>query len=364
MQFFQHDVGEEEIKAMGQAVRDGHLTTGKILCDFKRALMNKFNFPSVEICSSGTSALQLALFALGVGPGDEVITTPFVGVWTANTILMNGATPVFADVERRTYNLDANEVEKKLSTKTKVVLPVSVNGVPCDLAILRNRIPKGVRLVCDDIEALGSKRGKRYVGEDIGRDISVGGFWVSKQVTTCCGGMVVSEDYNFLAKFEKLTRHGHGLVGDMWNQSFGFNAWMADPLAAMGIVQLKRFEEKQERLLKVKQMLDSCLDDCRFQRPKSGDFATEFVYIIELPDMIDKKKYTNEMINEGIPTRPYFNSLLEVPHLQKFGYAGDCPIATRLASRTIALPYHWKMTWEDVLKIAKAHETVCERLIP
>lgn len=353
--FFAHDVGEAEIAAMGQAVRDGHITTGVKLKEFARTLESTFGFPKVELCSSGTSALHLAMFALGIGPGDEVITTPYVGVWTTNTILMVGATPVFADIDRETYNLDPARVAELVTERTKAVIPVSVNGVPCDYAGLRAVLPDHVRLICDDIEALGSTRHGQYVGSDVGNDISVNGFWVSKQVTTCCGGMVTSEDREFLDRFEKLTRHGHGLVGDMWNQHFGFNAWMPDPLAAMGIVQVARMWEKQERLLTIKAELDQWFGQHRKQKLMEGHTATEFVYLIELPEGVDKRGYADRMQNMGVPTRPYFNSLLDVPHLQPYAAVANCPVTTEVSARTIALPYHWKLTRAEIVEIAQAH---------
>lgn len=354
--YFRPDIGDEEIDAVVTALRDGHLTTGVKLKQFAHALERTFHFPRVELCSSGTSALHLTLHALGIGPGDEVITTPYVGVWTANTILMVGATPVFADIDRETYNLDTWSAAQKVTIRTKAVLPVSVNGNPCDLFNMRQVMPDHVRIVCDDIEALGSSRQGKFVGEDIGNDISVGGFWVSKQVTTCGGGMVVSEDNEFLDLFEKLTRHGHGLVGDMWHQNFGFNAWLSDPMAAMGIVQVHRIWEKQARLLAVKDMLDRHFISMRKQVVRDGDRVTEFVYMIELPDGVDKRTYTDEMQKRGIPTRPYFNSLLDVPHLRKF--ATPCPVCDEVSRKTIALPYHWKLKGEEVDRIAKAHAEV------
>lgn len=361
MDFFKHDIQEEEALAVAQAIRDGHISTGVKLKEFAKALEDRFRFPKVELCSSGTSALHLTLHALGVGPGDHVITTPYVGVWTSNPILMVGATPVYADIDRRTYNLDPLAVLRKVTEQTKVIMPVSVNGNPVNLKGLRSVLDtagrQDIRIVCDDIEALGSTRNGKYVGEDIGNDISVNAFWVSKQVTCGGGGMVTSEDRDFLKKFEGLTRHGHGLVGNMWDQHFGFNAWLSDPMAAMGVVQVKRYDDKQESLLKVKAMLDVYFRDYRKQELVEDHTASEFIYLIELPEGIDKRTFAERMEREHcIPTRPYFNSLLEVPHLKR--YASPCPIATEVSKRTMALPYHWKMTEQDVLDVYAAFENV------
>lgn len=358
MDFFQHDVGEDEISAVGAAIRQGHLTTGVFLDRFAEALETRFGLPRVELCSSGTSALHLALHALGVGPGDEVITTPYVGVWTSNPILMVGATPVYADIDRQSYNLDPESVRSRLSSRTKVVLPVAVNGNPVHVEELRDVLPPGVRIVVDDIEALGSsytdRQGKvRYCGDYPGNDISVGGFWVSKQVTTCGGGMAVSRDDAFLDRFEKLTRHGHGRVGNMWEQHFGFNSWLSDPMAAMGVVQVQRFDEKQARLLRVRAMLDKFFAQDVRQVVRSGDSRSEFIYLIELPVGVCKVQYSAEMDLRGVPVRPYFNSLLEVPHLSQ--YASSCPVTAEVSSRTVALPYHHKLTQGEVVNIYINH---------
>lgn len=361
MQFFAHDVGEDEIEAVGRAIREGHLTTGGYLKKFAAKLKSRFELPNVELCSSGTAAIHLALHALGVGPGDEVITTPYVGVWTSNPILMVGATPVYADIDRDTYNLNPSSVATRITERTKAVLPVSVNGNPIDLEWMRAVVPSHIRIICDDIEALGSIRQGRYVGSDIGMDISVGGFWVSKQVTTCGGGMAVSEDSEFLKKFEGLTRHGHGLIGDMWNQSFGFNYWLADPMAAMGIVQIERYEEKQARLVNVREMLDKYFGSLRKQVVRDGDLASEFIYLIELPIGVHKRQFSDEMAKLGVPTRPYFNSLLDVPHLKP--YASHCPVTDEVSSRTVALPFHWKLAQGDVEEIYTAYQISVRSLL-
>lgn len=362
MYFFQHDAGEPEARAMYDCIMSGDIVTGAKLKDFREALEERFGFPRVELCSSGTSALHLTLDALGIGPGDEVIVTPFVGVWTVNPILMVGATPVFADIDRDTYNLDPDAVQACVTDRTKAVMPVSVNGVPCDYFGLREAVPDHVRIICDDIEALGSRRQGVYVGADVGKDISVNGFWVSKQVTTCGGGMVTSGDDEFLTRFEKLTRHGHGLVGDMWEQHFGYNAWLSDPQAAMGLVQLARIEEKQARLDMVWAALDEHFANERRQRCLEGDRDTKFVYIIEIPEGVDKRAYADAMAEKGVPTRPYFNSLLDVPHLQRWAQRANCPVNDEVSTRTIALPFHWKLTQEDVLQISQAHADVLTEL--
>jgi perosamine synthetase len=361
MNFFVHDAGREEAQALYDAVMAGDLTTGNQLERFREALAEEFGFLHAEFCNSGTSALHLALAALDIGPGDEVITTPYTGVWTANPILMVGARPVFADIDRSTYNLDPAAVARCVTRDTKAVLPVSVNGVPCDLKGLRAALPGHVRIVCDDIEALGAMRGDKFVGADIGGDVSIHGFWVSKTVTTCSGGMATSEDLRFLQKFQQLSRHGHGQIGDMWNLRFGWNFAFPDPLAAMGVAQIKRWRLKQKRLRAVRSMLDEHFGKLVLQRPIDGHTPCDFVYLIELPIRGDKREYAEKMAQHGVPTRPYFNSLLDAPHLRPF--VSDCPLATDLARRTIALPFHWKLTQEEVEQIAHAHRRVLGELM-
>lgn len=361
MDFFKHDVAQLEVEYTSRAIVEGHITTGAYVQKFREALQSKFNLASLAFTNSGTSALHLALLAAGVGPGDEVITTPYVGVWTSNPILMVGATPVYADVDRHTYNLDPSSVAQRLTSKTKAVIPVATFGNPVDVQALRAVLPAEVRIISDDIEALGSRLHGKYVGENPGTDVSVGGFWVSKQVTAGgMGGMVVSEDQDFLDRFTRLTRHGHGLVGNMWDQSFGYNMWLPDPMAAFGLAQVERYDEKQYRLNQVKDMLNWFFTPSQFAVP--GSQASEFIYVIELPEGVDKKAYSDKMAAMGVPTRPYFNNLLEVPHLKQYAPEGGCPVATHVSKRTMALPYHHLLKADDVHQIACAHEVAIHDL--
>ena len=358
--FFTHDAGELEAQAVYEAVMTGDLTTGRQQQKFVDALRAEFGFPRIALCNSGTSALFLALKAAGVRQGHHVVTTPFTGVWTVNPILMLGATPIFCDVDRDTYNLDPKSVAQRVDALTTAVMPVSVNGVPCDYAGLRAVTPSHVKIVCDDIEALGAMRGDKYVGADLGDDVSVNGFWVSKTVTTCSGGMITSGDTKLIETCAKLARHGHGQIGDMWNSEFGYNFAFPDPLATMGVAQLARWKQKQERLLRVRAMLDMAFGPMVRQRPRTTDTPCEFVYMIELNEGVDKRAYAAAMQALDVPTRPYFTNLMEAEHLRR--WSRNCPVAEGLARRTIALPYHWKLTQDDVDRIARAHDKVVRSL--
>ena len=360
--FFQHDVGEAEAKAVYDAIMAGDLTTGHQQQKLKAALRDEFGFGGIALCNSGTSALFLALKALGVGPGDEVITTAYTGIWTVNPILMVGATPVFVDIDRVSYNLHPNRAAEAVTNKTKVCMPVSVNGVPCDMKGLRAALPRHVRIVADDIEALGARRGQRYVGADVGHDVSVNGFWVSKTVTTCSGGMITSHDNELVESCERLARHGHGLIGDMWNPEFGYNFAFPDPLAAMGVAQIARWKEKQRRLHGVRALLDEQLGFAVKQRPLLNHTPCEFVYMIELPDGINKSRYAAVMMKLGVPTRPYFTDLTDVPHLAP--WKRGLPITRYIASKTMALPYHWKLTQSDVDTIVASHHAAVRECSP
>lgn len=367
MFFFQHDAGHMEAQAMYDCVMRGDLTTGKTTQAFIEALQDKFQFGPLAVTNSGTSALFLALKALGIGPGDEVITTPYVGVWTSNPILMVGATPVYADIDPASYNLDPDSAEAALSPRTKAVMPVSVNGIGYDHERLRNLMPSHVRIVADDIEALGTRRhtpeGPKFMGEDIGDDISVNGFWVSKQVTTCSGGMVTSGNKDLIEEVAKLSRHGHGVIGDMNNPAFGYNLWLPDPLAAMGIAQIERFEIKQTKLRSIETKMDRRFGSMRRQHSVKCAHRTRFIYLIELPRNLDRDTYRKKMAERKIPTRPYFNSLLDAPHLKEASRATNCAVATELSKHTVALPFHHLITDADVVEMRKAHDAVVSEMI-
>jgi perosamine synthetase len=347
MQHSKPNITELEINAVTKAIRNGHLADGVLNEQFEQMFRDMFGYRHVVTLNSGTSAMHLGLLAMGVGPGDEVIVTPYTMVATVNVILAVGATPVFADIERDTYNLDPIQVSRKVTSKTKVVMPVDLFGVPADIHGIRDAIPSSVKILEDSIEALGS----RYKNRSIGLDADAGafGFYPNKQITTCEGGVLYSDDKDLIDRVRRLSRHGV-MAGDLSYQDRGYNMRLSDLHAALGIAQLSRLWDMQKVLVKVRQNYDVYFKTMRKQFVRPGDFGTEFIYCIELPPEVNKEQFISEMGSKHqVPIKPYFNVLHTLPHLKQF--YSPCPMAEHLGSRTVALPFHAGIDGDDVLHV-------------
>jgi perosamine synthetase len=351
MKFFEPRITEFDMKAVSDAVGKGALATGEITKEFEDAVRQRYRYKYAVAVNSGTSALQLMLMAAGIGPGDEVIVPAYGIMCTVNAVLSAGATPVFADIDRWSYNIDPTKVAKLIGLKTAAILAVSLFGVPCEMRALQEAAGD-LPVFEDAIECLGSKRGGKAIGIDA--DAACFGFFPNKQITTGEGGLVVTEDAALARRVMKLRQHGYGEVSSLMTPGYGFNMRMPDLNAALGLSQLSQLDQTQAMLRQAKRKLDAKFLVYHKQVTTPGDFATEFVYVIELPGSIDKVEFMAEMEAQGIPTRAYFNSLRHEPHVAMF--RGDTPVADEVGARTVALPFHYKLTQEDVEKIWIAFE--------
>lgn len=348
--FFKPNVGAEEARAVYDVVLSGQLATGAANREFEQLFARQFDYKHVVSVNSGTSALLLSLMALGVGPGDEVAVTSYSIMATVNVILMLGATPIFVDVERDTYNMDPGDLKTKLTKRTKAILPASIFGVPCDAEGL-NEASQGIPIVEDAIEAVGSKRNGKFIGSDV--TFCTFGFYPNKQMTTAQGGVIVTSDDELADKVQRLRFQGYPEGGpNLWQQGFGMNLRLPDPLAAMGTVQLSRLSEMQDQMGKVVEALDMSLWQYRKQVTPEGFESTHFIYSVEIPEGCDKKGFEERMLSKGVPTRPYFNALTTEPCLS--GRTTPCPVAEDIGRRTVALPCYGTMPMEHVEIVADA----------
>lgn len=353
MDFTVPNVGQGEIDAVVDAMKNGHFATGVKVKEFENRFKAMFGYKHVVAVNSGTSALQLALEAMNVGYGDDVLVSAYGIMCTVNAIVTTGARPVFVDIERDSYHMDPVDVFKKVTRQTRACMPTSLFGVPCDLAGIRAALPAKVKIIEDSIECLGSRRNGKAIGMDA--DAATFGFYPNKQITTGQGGVVVSNDEELITDIRALSQHGYRPGVDLWNPGYGYNMRLPDMLAAMGCVQLDRLSEMQRALCCVKDMLDLHFEQYRRQTMGENDLTTQFVYVIELPLGVNKREFASKMDKQGVPTRPYFNNLAHASSLSP-QYRGECPVSMEVGSRTIALPFHHKLTVEDVQLIADAFE--------
>lgn len=353
MNFFETNITEREANAARDAILEGHLATGVLTAEFEIKLGAKFGYPYVVAVNSGTSALILALYAMGVRAGDEVIVTPYSFVATLNCIKVLGAIPVFCDVYRRSYNLDPQYLPGLITKKTKAILPVSVFGHPCDVAGIKAHAPN-IPILEDAMEALGAQRDGVPVGMDTAA--ATFGFFPNKQITTGYGGVIVTKDGEMAEQLRALRQHGDAGDANRWSTGFGWNTRLADPLAAIGIVQLERYDEMQAALRAVTAMYDHHFIKRRMQRGNPAHKSVQFVYTIELPSTVSRRNFMLEMGKRGIPIKPYFSPLHTLQHALE--HYAPCPVAELLGKATVALPFHYNITPEDAQRVWNAYTEV------
>jgi perosamine synthetase len=370
------DITDEEIQAVVDVLRTRHLSLGPKGPEFEDAMRRYLGVDEAVAMSSGTAALHCCLLGLGIGPGDEVVTTPFSFIATGNVIKMVGATPVFADIDPQTLNLDPEKAEKAITPKTKAILAVEAFSNPVgmhDLAQLaaRHEIP----LIEDSCEALGSSHKGRKAGT-FGR-CGVFGFYPNKQMTTGEGGMVVTNDKKLADMCRSLRNQGRD-PGSSWlaHARLGFNYRMSDVNAAIGIVQIKRLEEIIDARQRVAHTyIDLLLDEPNLILPTidAETVMSWFVFVVRLAgtkadgnefDGTDRDAILNTLRTHHIGCSNYFPPIhLQPFYMQDHGtQRGDFPITERVADRTIALPFHNRLTRLEIENVVgRLKEAICHR---
>ncbi|MBN1360078.1 MAG: DegT/DnrJ/EryC1/StrS family aminotransferase [Sedimentisphaerales bacterium] len=350
------DITEKEIEAVTEVLRSPDLSLGPRLGQFERAFARYLGRERAVAVSSGTSGLFLSLLALGIGEGDEVITTPFTFIASATSIMMTGARPVFVDIDPVSLNLDPLCMEEAMTERTKAVLPVEVFGNPagfdriCEIAQQRN-----LPVLEDSCEALGSALHGRKAGT-FGR-ASVFGFYPNKQITTGEGGMIVTDDDALADLCVSLRNQGRGASGGwLAHERLGYNFRLSDINCALGLVQLSRLTEMKAKRRRVAGWYQELLaDDDRLVVPveQPGCEVSWFVFVVRLADRfgVEQRDTLLERMNrQGIQVSNYFPPAHLQPFLaERFGHRqGHFPRAEAASERTLALPFHTHLTQDEV----------------
>ncbi len=337
-----------------------NLSLGPIVPRFEERFAQICRTKYAVSCNSGTSALHLLVRAMGLGPGDEVITTPFTFAATANCVLFEGATPVFVDVDPDTWCIDPARVEKAVTERTRAIIPVDVFGVIPDMETI-NALAKrrGLRVIEDSCEALGATYHGRPAGS-LG-DAGVFGFYPNKQITTGEGGMIVTDDEELARLARSIRNQGRG-EGSTWlhHERLGYNFRLSDINCALGCAQLDRLEEILAGRARVAGMYDERFagdDRLRLQATTAGCTKSWFVYVVRLRDDYSARRRDDilqGLREAGIQCANYFAPLHLQPYYRRdFGHGpGEFPVAEALGERTIALPFHAQLTEADVERIA------------
>jgi perosamine synthetase len=352
------DSREEELVL--EVLRSGRLSLGPAIDRFEELFAERVGAPYAAAVTSGTAGLHLLAHIAGLGPGDEVITSPISFVATANCFIFEGAVPVFADVDARTLNLDPRAVEVAVTERTKAIVAVDMFGYPCELDELRAIAERhGLTLIDDSCEALGA----RYEGAPVGSHgvSSVFGFYPNKQITTGEGGVVTThseEEYDLL---RSLRNQGRSYESRWFHHvRLGFNYRFTDLQAAVGIAQLEKLDHILELRSEAAARYTELLREVDgVERPLADDEDHErswFVYVVKLDHGIDRDAVLQRLAAEGIEAGHYVPCVHLQPYMrERYGLAeGLCPVAEDAASRTVALPFFPQLEVEAQERVVDA----------
>ncbi len=349
-------LGEPEERAVLEVLRSGQLSLGAKGPQFERAFAARVGARCASAVSSGTAGLHLALRAVDLGEGAEVITSPFSFVASANVAIYERARPVFVDIDPLTLNLNAEEAAAAVNSRTAALMPVHIFGYPADIQRLEQT---GVPIVEDACEALG---GTYTDGGPIGGrgHPAVFAFYANKQMTTGEGGMVVSGDLKLKERIDSERNQGRAPNMDWLDHDrLGFNYRLSDIASALGLAQLQRLDELLGGRDRVADLYRAALREIpeitlpceNMGQAKRG----WFVYVIQLPRGVDRDTVVTQLGARGIAAKPYFPAIHLMTYYQEtFGYRrGQFPICEDVAARSIAIPFFPQMSEGQVARVAE-----------
>jgi len=359
-------IGEEEIQEVVETLRSGWLTTGPRTKVFEDAFAEYTGASHAIGLSSCTAALHLALVALGVGPGDEVITTPLTFAATANTILMTGARPIFVDVKENTYNLDPELIERAITKRTRAIIPVHIGGLPAELgAILRLAERYDLRVIEDAAHAAGARYGTAKVGSI--SDVTCFSFYVTKSITTGEGGMLTTNIGDLVDRIRRLSLHG--LSRDAWDRYSAKGSWyyeiidlgykynMSDIQAAIGLHQLAKIDGFTRKRREIAAAYNEAFRELpEIMLPPTDSPMAEHIYHLYTVRLdlkrlrISRDRFIQALRAENIGTSVHFIPLHLHPFYRKeFGFRrGELPVAEAVFDSIISFPVYPRMTAADV----------------
>jgi perosamine synthetase len=352
-------IDERDEELVLEVLRSGWLSLGPTGQRFESMFAAAVGAPYCAAVSSGTAGLHLCMRLAGVRPGDEVITSPYSFVASANCAIYEGATPVFADIDPRTFNLDPAAVEAAMTPRTKAIVAVDIFGYPAEYdALLELCDRNGVAMVEDACEAIGA----RYKGRELGSHghPAVWAFYPNKQMTTGEGGAVTTgsaEQHELLVSLRNQGR----LETSSWLQHgrLGYNYRLDDISAALGIGQLEKLDRILAARRGVAEVYGELLADVDVETPLPDDedhVRSWFVYVVKLPAGVDRDGVMARLAADGIATAPYLPSIhLQSYMRERYGFReGMLPVSEDCSARTMALPFHARLERGDQERVAEA----------
>lgn len=371
------DIGEEEIAEVVDSLRSGWLTTGPKTLRFEREFAG-FIGSGVQALAvnSATAGLHLVLEAFGIGPGDEVITTPYTFTATAGVVRHLGADPVFVDIDPRTFNLDPKKIERAITPRTKAIIPVHFAGLPCEMEpIIEIARKHGLKILEDAAHALPATYGGQLVGA-LDTDATVFSFYATKTITTGEGGMIVTRDEAIAERCRIMRLHGisrdafdrYTSTKPAWHYEViapGFKYNLTDIASSIGLQQLKKAWAFQQRRQEMAERYDAELAGLPMvlpPQPQNGDLHAWHLYAIRLEDSarINREDFIQQMYARGIGCSVHFIPLHMHPYWQK-AYdlqPHDFPASWLAYERAVSLPLYTRMTDDDQTRVIEAVKDV------
>lgn len=361
---------EADIESVIQVLKSDFLTQGPAIQAFEEKVANYVGAKYAVAFTNGTAALHGACFAAGIGPGDEVITTPLTFLASSNCVLYQGGTPVFCDIDMETYNIDTNQIETKITPSTKAIIAVDFSGQPVEIdRILDIAREKNLILIEDAAHSLGAD----YDGRKIGTwaDMTMFSFHPVKHVTTGEGGIIVTDNETFYKELIQFRSHGMTRNPDEMTQNegpwyyemhaLGYNYRMTDIQAALGVSQMDKLDDFVQRRREIVEIYNRELAEIPglvlpYQHPKAN--SSWHLYVVRfLPEYFSysRREIFETLRNRNIGVHVHYIPVYLQPYYQKLGYSkGLCPNAERYYETAITLPLFPKMTDTDVKDVVDA----------
>ncbi len=364
-------IDQDDIQAVVDVLQSDFLTTGPKIAEFEQTVADYVGAKYAVAISNGTSALHAACFAAGIGPGDEVITTPLTFAASANCVLYCGGTPVFADVDPKTYNIDPEDIRRKITDRTKAIIAVHLAGQPCDMDAIHSIAREhGLIVIEDGAHALGSV----YKGKKVGSlsDMTTFSFHPVKPITTGEGGMIVTDNEEFYKKMALFRSHGITRDDSMMTRNdgpwfyqqfdLGYNYRITDIQCALGCSQMKKLDRFLARRKEIVARYNEAFADCdniitpyQLSDTESG----WHLYIVQVKNC-DRRQVFEAMREKGIGVNVHYIPVYMHPYYQEHGYENvHCANAEEIYSHIISLPLYPGLTSEQQDYVIDTLKSLC-----
>jgi perosamine synthetase len=339
------DIGAREEELVLEVLRSGRLSLGPMGGRFEREFAGWLGVDDAVMVSSGTTALHLGVRMLGWGQGDEVVTSPFSFVASANCLLYEGARPVFVDVDDETLDLDPDAADAAVNDRTAGLLPVHIFGYPAAMAGLEALAARhGLGILEDACEALGAVDSE---GRKVGArgNLATFAFYANKQMTTGEGGMIVPRDADEAARLRSERNQGRAVdMGWLDHDRLGFNYRLSDLAAALGVAQVEKLDSLLQRRAAVARLYEERLAGLEGVRTpiagRGAELRSWFVYTVRLPQGTNRDEVVRKLAEHGVASKAYLPCIHLFPHLRELGYRErQFPVAEAASAESLALPF-------------------------